>query len=557
MTMSKHMQKKERVIDFGTLDLQNNIASPDATWAIDFLARKLQEAMENPSLQGVVHTQLQERHLIVSALEENSPSKSQHEASKRGNNEQKKNSAATRRGQSPPHEAKSRKKTKDTRDKSPVYDVDSLASSNSDVHPRRRRRALSPSPSDGRRSSSSCSSHCSEEGDKKGEKKRRKNKPSSSPPSQSSSDLGISSSSDTDSRKSHKRKSHQRTHAVWKRLQTGATNPCCEDEGQVEEEENAQAEEEAQKDETEIQVESKVLGGLVVIVVYVDDVIIIGDDEDEIKKVKDLLKAEFDIKDLGELMYFLGIEVIRIDDGIWLMQRKYVLDMLKKFGMIGCKPIATPIEQNAKLRADAGEPLENPTLYRQIVGSLIYATLTRPDMSHDVGVLNADWAGSSYDRRSTSGYVFSLGSATVSWSSKKQTTVALSSTEAEYRGAAMAAQCEVAWLCKLLHSFDYDVLHPITLFCDNMSSIQLANNPVFHARTKHIEVHYHYIKEKVLVQEIDLVYVDTHEQVADIFTKSLGAEKLNKFRDMLGVQDFGLSLRGSVERSSSTCDPPG
>ena len=126
------------------------------------------------------------------------------------------------------------------------------------------------------------------------------------------------------------------------------------------------------------------------------------------------------------------------------------------------------------------------------------------------GYTDADWAGSSYDRRSTSGYVFSLGSSAVSWSSKKQTTVALSSTEAEYCGAAMAA-CEVAWLRKLLHSFGYDVLQPVTLFCDNMSSIQLANNPVFHARTKHIEVHYHYIREKVLAQEIDLVYVGTHE----------------------------------------------
>ena len=258
--------------------------------------------------------------------------------------------------------------------------------------------------------------------------------------------------------------------------------------------------------------------GLVIIVVYVDDVIITGDNEDEIGKVKNLLKAEFDIKDLGKLMYFLGIEVIWTDDGIWLMQCKYVLDMLKKFGMTGCKPIATPIEQNAKLRSDSGEPLENPTLYRQIVGSLIYATLTRPNMSHDVGVLSqfmhvprkphldaarrvlryakgtlnyglfypyganvevcgytdADWAGSSYDRRSTSGYVFSLGSAAVSWSSKKQTTVALSSTEAEYCGAEMAAS-EIAWLRKLLHSLGCDVLQPVTLFCDNMSSIQLVN----------------------------------------------------------------------------------
>ena len=119
------------------------------------------------------------------------------------------------------------------------------------------------------------------------------------------------------------------------------------------------------------------------------------------------------------------------------------------------------------------------------------------------------------------------------------------------------AACEIAWLRKLLQSLGCKVEKPITLYCDNMSSIQLANNPVFHARTKHIEVHYHYVQEKVLAHEIDLVYVSTHEQVADIFTKSLGAKKIQRFRAMLGVQDFGLSLRGSVRTSSSTCDPPG
>ena len=97
----------------------------------------------------------------------------------------------------------------------------------------------------------------------------------------------------------------------------------------------------------------------------------------------------------------------------------------------------------------------------------------------------------------------------------------------------------------------------VTLYCDNMSSIQLANNPVFHARTKHIEVHYHYVHEKVLAGDIDLVYVRTQEQVADIFTKSLGAEKLQSFRSAMGVQDFGLSLRGSVDISSSAYDSPG
>ena len=161
-------------------------------------------------------------------------------------------------------------------------------------------------------------------------------------------------------------------------------------------------------------------------------------------------------------------------------------------------------------------------MYRKIFGSLIYATLTRPDMSHDVGVLSqfmqvprkphldaacrvlryakstlnfglfyaygvdvkvfgysdADWAGSSYDRRSTSGYIFNFGSGSVSWSSKKQPTVALSSTEAKYKGAAMAA-CEIAWLRKLLQDLGHDVSGAVTLYCDNISNIQLANNLVF------------------------------------------------------------------------------
>ena len=126
--------------------------------------------------------------------------------------------------------------------------------------------------------------------------------------------------------------------------------------------------------------------GLVVIVIYVDDLIMTGDDKAQIENVKKVLGAEFDMKDLGELMYFLGIEVIRTPQGIWLLQRKYVLDMLKKYGMTACKPITTPIEQNAKLRADLGDDLEDPTMYKKMFGSLIYATLTRLDMCHDVGV---------------------------------------------------------------------------------------------------------------------------------------------------------------------------
>jgi hypothetical protein len=203
--------------------------------------------------------------------------------------------------------------------------------------------------------------------------------------------------------------------------------------------------------------------GIVVITIYVDDLIVGGDNEKEVEHVKRLLKQKFDMKDLGELKFFLGIEVIRMAEGIWLSQRQYALDMLSKYGMGGCKPIFVPLNQNGKLNADAGEVLEDATMYKKIVGSLIYMTITRPDLNYIVGLesqfmqvlrkphldgvrhtlryvnatadyglfyeastelqvhgyVDADWAGSISDRRSTSGFMFSFGSAAVTWSSKK------------------------------------------------------------------------------------------------------------------------------------------
>jgi hypothetical protein len=147
--------------------------------------------------------------------------------------------------------------------------------------------------------------------------------------------------------------------------------------------------------------------------------------------------------------------------------------------------------------------------------------------------------------------MFSFGSGAVSWSSKKQPKVALSSTEAEYKGAPITA-CEVVWLQKLLSDLGQLVNAHVVIYCDNISSILLANNPVYHARTKHIEVHYHFIREKVLVKEIDLIHVSTKNQVADIFTKALGTDKLKKFLKMFGVLEVDLNLRGNVKNSSST-----
>jgi hypothetical protein len=123
--------------------------------------------------------------------------------------------------------------------------------------------------------------------------------------------------------------------------------------------------------------------------------------------------------------------------------------------------------------------------------------------------------------------------------------------EVEYKGEAIAA-CEVVWLQKLLSDLGQSVDTHVVIYCDNISNILLANNPVYHARTKHIGVHYHFIREKVLAKKIDLIHVSTEDQVIDIFTKALGTDKLKTFRKMFGVLEVDLNLRGSVENSSST-----
>ncbi len=147
--------------------------------------------------------------------------------------------------------------------------------------------------------------------------------------------------------------------------------------------------------------------------------------------------------------------------------------------------------------------------------------------------------------------MFFFGSGAISWSSRKQPTIALLSTEAEYKDVAIVA-CEIIWLQKLLSDLGQLVDVHVVIYCDNISNILLANNPVYHAGTKHIEVQYHFIRDKVLAKEINLIHVSIENQVANIFTRALGTDKLKKFRKMLGVLKVDLSLKGSVENSSST-----
>ncbi len=248
-----------------------------------------------------------------------------------------------------------------------------------------------------------------------------------------------------------------------------------------------------------------------------------------------------------------------------------------------------------KLNANEGDFMDDTTMYIRIVGSLIYMTITRPNLSYAIGVVNqfmqtpqkphldavrcilryikhtlkcgifyetksqlqvhgyidVDWAGNVSNRRSTNCFMFSFGSSDVSWSSKKQPTIALSNMEVKYKGATIVA-CEIVWLQKLLSNLGLSVDAPIVIYCDNINSILLANNLVYHARTKHIEVHYHFTKEKVIAKEIDLIHVNIKDQVTNIFTKPLGTDKLKKFLKMLSVLEVDLSLKGNVENSSST-----
>ena len=164
--------------------------------------------------------------------------------------------------------------------------------------------------------------------------------------------------------------------------------------------------------------------------------------------------------------------------------------------------------------------------------------------------MDVDWAGNVGNRRSTSGFAFSLGCSAIAWSNKKLLIVALSSTETEYPGAVVAT-CEAIWLKRLLKDLRMEASDSTTIFCDNLNIIQLEKNPFFYAWTKHIEVHYHFFHERVLSGEVELVYVPMDRQATDIFTKPLGLDKLRHFSGMLGVQCLDIpTLRGMNERKT-------
>eukprot|EP00253_Pinus_taeda_P021791 PITA_21791 len=201
--------------------------------------------------------------------------------------------------------------------------------------------------------------------------------------------------------------------------------------------------------------------------------------------------------DLGYVHYYLGIEVTQHPKSIFLSQKKYIGDLLNRFGMKECNPLTTPKEQNLKLTSIEGKEFEDATKYRQLVGSLDYLTTTRPDISFVVGILSKFMQKPYFDGDketgvSTSGYAMNLGSGVVSWRSHKQSVLADSTREAKYVAAAEATK-EIVWLRKILEDLQVKQVQSTPLMIDNTSAIKLAKNLKFHDQTKHINTKYHMI----------------------------------------------------------------
>lgn len=317
------------------------------------------------------------------------------------------------------------------------------------------------------------------------------------------------------------------------------------------------------------------------LLVYVDDVILAGNSMDEINKIKVTLDAEFKIKDLGQLKYFLGIEVAHSKLGISICQRKYCLDLLHDTGLLGSKPVSTPLDPSIKLHQDTSKAFDDIFSYRRLVGKLLYLTTTRPDIAfvtqqlsqflsaptithyeaacrvvkylkgtpgqgllfrrdsilQILGFTDADWAGCPDTRRSTSGYCFFLGSSLISWRAKKQHTVSRSSSEAEYRALSFAS-CELQWLLYLLKDLGVSCIKSPVLYCDNQSAIHIAGNPVFHERTKHLEIDCHFVRERLQQGLFKLLPIKSQSQLADFFTKPLPPKNFHSFISKLNMLDL-------------------
>ncbi|KAJ9545172.1 hypothetical protein OSB04_024879 [Centaurea solstitialis] len=318
---------------------------------------------------------------------------------------------------------------------------------------------------------------------------------------------------------------------------------------------------------------------ILLVQIYVDDIIFGSTNSDMCTWFSDLMTTRFEMSMLRELSFFLGLQVLQKPDGILINQSKYIGDLLKRFHMDTSSVATTPMASGTLIGADPkGKPVDLKA-YRAIIGSLLYLTASRPDImfatcfcarfqanpkeSHMMAVKrvlrylkgtpnhglwypkesgfelvafsDADHGGCQLDRKSTSGHVQFLGDKLVSWGSKKQHCVSTSTAEAEYVAAASCCS-QVLWMRTQLRDYGYNFNH-IPIYCDSKSAIAITCNPVQHTRTKHIDIRYHFIKDHVERGTIELYFVNTEYQLADLFTKPLDEKRFNFLISKLGMFD--------------------
>ncbi|PKU68294.1 Retrovirus-related Pol polyprotein from transposon TNT 1-94 [Dendrobium catenatum] len=327
-------------------------------------------------------------------------------------------------------------------------------------------------------------------------------------------------------------------------------------------------------------------GAQLYLLAYVDDILLSGNQPALIQRLLSQLKHTFSLKQMSNVELFLGIQIQHTATGLFLHQTHYARDIIHSAGMDSSKPVNTPISPRDSKAPLNNQLFDNATLYRQLAGSLQYLTVTRPDIAYATNVIcqhmhsptvtdfkrlkrllryvkgtqnygipltsgppilttfaDADWAASQLDRKSVTGFCSFLGPNLISWSAKKQSTVAKSSTEAEYRALA-AATSDVIWLRRLLHDFQLTQDQPTEIFCDNVSAIALANNPVFHARTKHIEIDHHFISDHINRKAITVSHIASIDQPADILTKPLTGHRFSALRSKLTVTKLADQFEG-------------
>jgi len=318
-------------------------------------------------------------------------------------------------------------------------------------------------------------------------------------------------------------------------------------------------------------------GDVLLVQIYVDDIIFGSSSERLYKKFSELMSKKYEMSMMGELNYFLGLQVKQTKNRIFINQGKYVKDLLNKFGFSDCSPMKTPMGTGDKLCEDKNGKSVDITAYRGMIGSLLYLTASRPDImfatclcaryqaspkeSHLkavkrifrylkgspnlglwypkdsgfdlIGYSDSDFAGCKIDRKSTSGACQLLGNRLVSWSSKKQHSVSISTAEAEYVAAGSCCS-QILWMQYQLQ--DYGVTASKTpIFCDSTSAIAISNNPVLHSRTKHIDIRYHFIRDHVMKEDVELHFIPTDNQLADLFTKPLDESRFNYLISKLGM----------------------